>query len=410
MYPFRKKQHANRHNFFRYEKSTKTQNKKFILASLLLISGIGLGFVVGKYSYDIVTFTGLVPKASILDTASLQETYSILKENYDGTIDDKKLLDAANSAMARAVGDDYTAYMNSQEAQVFNNDLSGSVGSGIGVEMTLRSGQIVVLRVLADNPALRAGIKTGDIITAVDGKSIAGEDLSSVVSKIRGNSGTQVAVTVSREGRSIDYTMVRETINNKSVDSYVKDGVGIIRIMRFDEETGKLARDAAKSLKEKNVKAIVVDLRNNGGGYVSSAEDVAGLWLDDKIIMTERVGDEIIDTIKSGRNPILNGMKTVVLINGSSASASEILAGALQDYGAATIVGEKSFGKGSVQKLFNVANGSLLKVTIAKWYTPNGKNINAGGITPNLVIEYTEDDFNKGVDAQIDGAIKEALK
>lgn len=410
MYKFKNKHSSSRHNFFQYEKAQKGQNKKFIIGSLILILGIGMGFVVGKYSYDIITFTGLVPKSSILDTASLQETYSILKQNFDGPIDDQKLIDAANSAMARAVGDEYTAYMNSKEAEVFNNDLSGSIGSGIGVEMTKRSGQIVVLRVLADNPALRAGIKPGDIITAVDGKPVNDEDLSSVVSKIRGSSGTQVMVTVNRDGRSIDFTMVRETINNKSVDSYVKDGIGIIRIMRFDEETGKLAREAAKQLKEKNVQAVVLDLRNNGGGYVSSAEEVAGIWLDDKVIMTERIGSEIIDTIKSGRNPILSGMKTVVLINGSSASASEIVAGALKDYGVATIIGEKSFGKGSVQKLFNLVNGALLKVTVAKWYTPNGKNINSNGIAPDVIVEYSEADFNRGIDPQLDAAVREAGK
>lgn len=388
----------------------RNQNKRFIIFALVLLVGVGVGFGIGRYSYNVLTIVGIAPKISELDTSSLQQTYATLKANYDGPIDDKKLIEAANSAMVQAVGDDYTVYMDKKTAQAFNDDLSGSIGSGIGVEMTMRSGRLVVLRVLADNPALRAGMKAGDVITAVDGKSIAGLDLGSVVSKIRGPTGSQVEVTVDRNGKSIDFTMNRETINNQSVDSFVKDNVGVIRILRFDDKTGELARAAAKKLVAEGVKGIVVDLRNNGGGYVSAAKEVASLWLDDKVIMTERAGDQIIDTIKSGRNTTLNGVKTVVIINASSASASEILAGALKDYNQATIMGEKSFGKGSVQKLFDVSDGAIIKITVAKWYTPNGQNINGNGITPDIIVKYDEADFNKGIDTQLDAAIAQIKK
>lgn len=400
--PFKGK---HEHNLLGNNEKTRSQNKRFIIFSIVLLAGVGLGFGIDRYSYDIFTIVGLAPKQSQLDTSSLQQTYSTLKANYDGPIDENKLIEAANSAMVQAVGDDYTVYMNKKTAEAFNDDLSGSIGSGIGVEMTSRSGRITVLRVLADNPALRAGIKPGDVITAVDDKSIAGLDLATVVSKIRGPTGSKVKVTIDRDGKMMDFTMARETINNQSVDSFVKDGVGVIRILRFDEKTGELARAAAKNLLAQGVKGIIVDLRNNGGGYVSAAQDVASLWLDDQVIMTERTNGQIVDTIKSERNTLLANTKTVVLINGSSASASEILAGALKEYGKATVIGEKSFGKGSVQKLFGVDNGALIKITVAKWYTPNGNNINGNGITPDIIIKYDEADFNKGIDTQLDGAI-----
>lgn len=385
-------------------------NKILIWFSLTLFGGIGFGYMVGHYTENILDIVGVSKQSSKLDTSAIQEVYSTLKLNYDGTIDDKKLIDAASAAMVQSVGDQYTMYMDETTAKLFNDDLSGSVGSGIGVEMGIRNDKVTVLRVLADNPALRAGIQAGDVIVAVDGNSISGQSTEQVALKIRGQSGTTVKVTVERSGVSKDYTMTRETINNLSVDASIKDGIGILRIIRFDEQTGDLARQAAKDFKAKGVKGVVVDLRNNGGGYVSAAKDVASLWLDNQVIMTERTGDTITDTLKSGRNTVLSGVKTVVLVNGSSASASEIVAGALKDYGVATIVGEKSFGKGSVQKLFDIGTGAMLKVTIAKWYTPHGKNINGEGITPDVTVVYSSDEFNKGNDNQLQAAIAQLSK
>jgi carboxyl-terminal processing protease len=177
-------------------------------------------------------------------------------------------------------------------------------------------------------------------------------------------------------------------------------------ISRFDEETGSLARAAAEDFKKQNVKGVILDLRDNGGGYVEAAKQVASIWLDNKIIVTERRGSTTTDTIRSGSNPILNGIPTVVLVNGNSASASEIVSGALQDYKVAKIVGQKTFGKGSVQKLVDLDGGAQLKVTIAKWYTPNGKNISKTGISPDVTADLTADDINNGVDPQMDASIK----
>lgn len=188
--------------------------------------------------------------------------------------------------------------------------------------------------------------------------------------------------------------------------SSVKDNVGILTVSRFDNETSSLARAAAQDFKNQGVKGVILDLRGNGGGYVDAAQDLAGLWLDGKVVVTERTGGKIVDQLKSTRNPILADILTVVLVNGGSASASEIVAGALQDYKVAKLVGEKTFGKGSVQKLIDLPEGAQLKVTVARWYTPNGKNITEEGISPDLTATLTTEDVNAGVDPQFDAAKK----
>ena len=176
-------------------------------------------------------------------------------------------------------------------------------------------------------------------------------------------------------------------------------------ISRFDAQTASLARQAASELKSQGVKAVIVDLRDNGGGYLNAARDVAGIWLNNQIVVTEKAGDKVTDEVKTGSSAILDGMKTILLVNRDSASASEILAGALQEHGKATLVGQKTFGKGTVQKVLNLADGRLLKVTVARWYTPRGKNITKEGITPETIVELTADDMNAGRDPQRDKAM-----
>jgi carboxyl-terminal processing protease len=182
--------------------------------------------------------------------------------------------------------------------------------------------------------------------------------------------------------------------------------VGILTISRFDSETSSLARAASRDFKNQGVKAVILDLRGNGGGYVDAAQDLAGLWLDGKVVVTERSGGKVVDELKSTSNPILASIPTVVLVNGGSASASEIVAGALQDYKVAKLVGEKTFGKGSVQKLIDLPEGAQLKVTVARWYTPSGKNITKEGIAPDVAVTLSAEDVNADLDPQFDAAMK----
>jgi carboxyl-terminal processing protease len=381
--------------------------KKSVPTPILIISFFlvaGIGFVAGAFNSHLFGGFNTLLGQSQLDLSSVQATYQAVKGNFDGDIDDTKLVEGANKGLVEALGDQYTVFMNKKESADFDDSLSGNIGGGIGVELTLRNDVPTVVRVLLDNPAEKAGVQVGDVVTAVNGESTQGKSTNEIVTKIRGEEGTTVKLTIVRNSEQKDVSITREKVTNPSVYGSVVDGVGVMTISRFDSETGNLARKLATEFKAANVKGVVVDLRGNGGGYVTAAQDVVGIWLDKQLVVTEKRGNQVTDEIKSGSNPILNGVPTVVLINSSSASASEITAGALRDHKVATLVGEKSFGKGSVQKLIDLSNGSMLKVTVARWYTPSGVNISKTGITPDKEVTRTVEDANAGRDPQLDAA------
>jgi carboxyl-terminal processing protease len=244
----------------------------------------------------------------------------------------------------------------------------------------------------------------------VNDESTSGWSIEKAVSKIRGKKGTTVKLTIIRgEEAPRDISITRSTITDPSVKYEVTaENIGVMRISRFGEsETARLAAQAANEFKAKNVKGIIVDLRGNGGGYLIAAQQIASLWLKDKVVVTERSGGKVIDTLRSSDDSaILEGIPTVVLVDGGSASASEILAGALSDNGAAKLVGQKTFGKGSVQTIEDLLSGGQLKVTVAKWYTPKGKNINKEGIKPDTEVVPTADDIAAQRDVQKTKAIE----
>lgn len=377
----------------------------FASLALVLLVGFVAGTRADQMYAAIAPIFGIRASADTLDTTLLQQTYRQLKANYDGDLDTKALIDGASRGMVAAAGDTYTVFMSADEALDFNKDLSGQV-SGIGCEIGVRNDQPTVLRVLADSPAEKAGLKAGDVFVAVNGESVVGADSSAVATKVRGDEGTSVKITILRGDATKELTLTRAQISDPSVRYSISDGIGTMIISRFDDNTGTLARQAAEEFASKKVKGVVVDLRDNGGGYLDAARDVAGLWLDDKVAVTEKRGSQTTDTIRTGSDTVLAGIKTVVLVNGGSASASEILAGALQDYGVATLVGEKTFGKGSVQQVIPLDGGRLLKVTIARWYTPKGKNITKEGITPDKTVMLSAEDTNAGRDPQMAAALK----
>jgi carboxyl-terminal processing protease len=370
----------------------------FTIAVVVLI-----GFVAGTRSSEFFGLFGIQGGDS-LDLRSVQQTYRKLKENYDGTLDTQKMIDGASKGLVEAAGDQYTVYMDSKAAGEFEKDLSGDIGGGIGAEIGIRASKPIIIRVLAGNPAEKAGVKAGDIILAVNDQNAATWTADKTVSEIRGDVGTTVKLMVARGSDTKEFTITRQVVNNPSVQSDVQNGIGILTISRFDQQTGTLARQAAESFKRQNVHGVVLDLRGNGGGYLDAAEDVAGIWLDNKIVVTERVGNKVTEELRSGSDSILEGVPTVVLVNGSSASASEIVAGALQDYKKAKLIGEKTFGKGSVQKMVDLGGGAVLKVTVARWYTPNGKNITKEGIAPDQAVELKASDVDAGKDPQLDAA------
>ncbi len=373
------------------------------LASLVL--AIIVSFAAGTRSEEIYQIAapifGIKVARQPLDTEVMKEAYRQLAANYDGDLDANKLSDGAARGMVKAVGDDYTTFLDKEEAAEFNKSLNGEV-SGIGAEIGVRNLQPTVLRVLDDSPAKKAGLKTGDVFVAVNGTSVAGETASGVADKVTGEAGTTVKLTMRRGSESLDFSITRAQISDPSVRWSVSDDIGILTISRFDDNTGSLARKAAKEFIDKGVKGVIVDLRNNGGGYLTAAQEVASLWLDNgKTVVTEKSRGQVTETVKASGNPTLKGKKTVVLVNSSSASASEIVAGALKDYQAATLVGEKTFGKGTVQKVINLSDDRIIKVTVARWYTPQDRNITKEGIQPNQTVKMSSDDNNAGRDPQM---------
>lgn len=394
------------------KQTTQETEKKWSFAPgtlvLILALAVVIGYGAGTRNDQIVGVVGpalgFKVETGTLDLSSVQTTYRQLKANFDGNLDTDALISGASRGLVAAAGDPYTVFMDRKEAEAFNNELNGEIGGGIGAEIGSRSGKPTVIRVLVDTPAQKAGVLAGDIIAAVNDLSTEKWSVNDTVSKIRGDVGTTVKITVLRDGQPKEFTITREKITSPSVESKIDGQIGIMTLNRFDKTTTADARAAAQSFKEKGVKAVILDLRGNGGGLLTSAQEVAGIWLRDKVVVSERTGGKVTDELRSGSNPLLENVPTVVLVNGSSASASEIVAGALQDNGAATLIGEKTFGKGSVQQPIGLANGSILKVTVARWYTPNGKNINKEGIKPNKTVELTVDDANAGRDPQMDAA------
>ena len=369
------------------DRGKKVERSTLVLVSVfMLVLGFAGGLRIDDIRNLIAPVFGL-KKVERIDFSNVEKTYQALASNFDGEIDKQKIIDGASKGLVEAVGDKYTEYMTSKEAEEFNKSLIGDVGTGIGVELAKDGNSVKVVRVLAKNPAESAGILAGDVISKVNGEDVSKENTSEISKKIRGDAGTTVKIGVVRGNEKKEFSVTRAKIENPSVELTKKDGVATLSIYRFDSETGVLAKKYAEEIKNEGISKVILDLRGNGGGYVQAAKTVASLWLEkNALIVSEKTGSKTVEEIRAtGDNP-LKGIKTVILLDGSSASASEIVAGALKEHKAAQIVGEKSYGKGSVQTTIDMPNGALLKVTIAKWFTPGGKNISNNGISPDVKV------------------------
>ena len=394
------------------EKEVEWKEKKTSLGGAVVVSTIMLviGVIVG-INWDNI-FGGFAPylggeNVEKMNWSALDEVYDKLATSYNGEISKEAVIEGAKKGLTESLDDVYTVYMDAEEAAEFEDDLHGNVGAGIGVEMGLRDGYVRVLRTLPDNPAREVGILAGDILYKVDGEEVYELSTEEISKKVRGEVGTEVEVTVVRDGEEKTFKMKRETINN--VSAYVEyDGhTAIVTVTRFDNDTGTKVQGFVREFADKGIKKVILDLRGNGGGYVSAAQDLLSLWLDDEPILIQKSKHFGDSTMKAGTGKAkLTDMKTIVLVNGSTASASEIVAGALQDYGKATVVGEKTYGKGVVQNLYDLSNGTKLKVTTASWYTPKERSINETGIEPDVKVERSYEDINAMRDPQLDKAKK----
>ena len=367
-----------------------------------------VSFVAGARSdalfANVASVFGVRTSNKTIDLSSVQKTYQELIANYDGKLDTQKLIYGANRGLVEAAGDPHTAYMDPDETKEFDKSLSGQIGGGIGAEIGLRNNKPTIIKPLENSPAQKAGIKAGEAIVKVNDEASSDWSVEKVVSKIRGEVGTSVKLTLLSGDQTREVSVVRQNIVSPAVESEIDGEIGILKVNRFGDDTVSLSRKYTSEFVEKGVKKVILDLRNNPGGTVGAAQGLLGIWLDNQIAMTERRGSEIVKTLRTTGTPILGNMKTVVLINGNSASASEITAGALREYGKATLVGQKSYGKGSVQIVLGLPGGSQMKVTEARWYTPKGKNIDKTGIEPDVKVDLSSDDVNNNVDPQMDKA------
>lgn len=312
------------------------------------------------------------------------------KVSYVEDVTDKKLIESAINGMLSSL-DPHSSYLDSSSFKYMNEQTKGKFG-GLGIEVTMENGVVKVVSPIDDTPAYKAGVKPGDYITHIDGEQVIGMSLNDAVDKMRGKVGSKVKLTIRRiNEKPLEITLKREEIKIQSVKSDVKDGdVAYIRITSFSEDTDKMIEKALKKAKKdlkNNLKGVVIDVRNNPGGLLDQAVNVSDLFLNQGEIVSTR-SRNVEDTVRynAKEGDIINGLPIVVLINDGSASASEIVAGALQDHKRAIILGEKSFGKGSVQTVIPLGKYGAMRLTTARYYTPSGRSIQAMGIVPDVEV------------------------
>lgn len=337
------------------------------------------------------------------------------KISYVEEVSDKKLIESAINGMLVAL-DPHSSYLDSNSFKYMNEQTKGKFG-GLGIEVTMENSLVKVVSPIDDTPAAKAGLKAGDYITSIDGEQVMGLTLNEAVDKMRGKVGSKVKLTVRRGGeKPFDVTLKREEIKIQSVKSDLKnDDVAYVRITSFSENTDKMIEKAIKEAKKKakgNLKGVVLDVRNNPGGLLDQAVSISDLFLDKGEIVSTRSRNES-DTVKytAKKGDIVNGLPIVVLINEGSASASEIVAGALQDHHRAIILGEKSFGKGSVQTVIPLGKYGAMRLTTARYYTPSGRSIQAKGIEPDVEVKQAKiQEVESGGFGMTEAELKGALK
>ncbi len=398
------------------------------LVVFLFGSGYRLGEWQAKQKSRIAPVFQQNPSPKNLDFSLFWETWNTLEKKYidKSKLDPKKMYYGAIKGMVSSLGDPYTFFLTPEENKESKLDLQGKF-YGIGAYLGLKDFKIVVIAPLKDSPAEKAGLKAGDIIVKVNGESTEGWSLPKAVKKIRGPKGTKVELTVLRNGKLKKISIIRDEINVPSVEfeierakKYLKEEevknqkFAYVKLIQFGDNTNrewdKTAEEIYKNWKQGKIKGLILDLRDNPGGYLLSAVHIAEEFLPKgKLIVKQQYVDRAPKLYASERDGRLIGIPLVILVNQGSASASEILAGALQDYKVATLVGEKTFGKGSVQEKIDLSQGAGLHVTVAKWILPDGRWINGKGIEPDIKVELKTKEGNT-VTKENDNQLKTALE
>ncbi len=398
-----------------------------IVAVMVVTGSFFIGTYVGLQSHLAVDTTANIEnkdlgKPSDIDFSIFWKVWNILDDKYVKThgissstattsaesVSDQDRVYGAIKGMTASLGDPYTVFFTPQESQDFQDEISGNF-DGVGMEVGINNNILTVISALKGTPAERAGIQPGDKIIKIDNTVAAGISVDEAINLIKGPKGTAVDLTIQRgQDKPFDVKIVRDVINIPTIDTTMRpDGVFVISLYTFTADSPVLFRDALRQFVLSKSNKLILDLRGNPGGYLDAAVDIASWFLPEgQVVVRENYGPGKPEDISrsKGYDIFNNNLKFAILINGGSASASEILAGALSEYGKAKLVGTKSFGKGSVQELINITPDTALKVTVARWLTPSGKSISDGGLTPDLPVDITADDIAAGRDPQMEAA------
>jgi len=398
---------------------------KVIVWAIGLALVFNLGFYFGNESSaesraQGVANTSLGIPQGVTDFSSFWKVWNIIDEKFVPTNDEvvadsQERMYGAIQGLAASLGDPYTTFFPPVESEMFESTIRGNFG-GVGMEVGMRDGVLTVIAPLKDTPAEKAGVRSGDIIIAIDDELTQGSSVDESVQKIRGEIGTKVILTMMREGveESFDVEIVRDTINIPTLDTELRpDGIFVISLYNFSAQSANLFRDALDEFIDSGSKKLILDLRGNPGGFLEASVDIASWFLPaGKVIVMEDFGgnDENKQYRSKGYDVFDETLDFVILIDGGSASASEILAGALREHGKARLVGETTFGKGSVQELIDITPDTSFKVTVARWLTPKGNSISKGGVTPDIEVPYSLEDFEEGRDPQMEKAVEVLLE
>ncbi|HSV94678.1 MAG TPA: S41 family peptidase [Spirochaetia bacterium] len=389
------------------------------IRQFLVVIVVSLALIYGGFRLGVWQSEQKIKSLVEIDTSSMNDVLERLKRSYLNSedIDPQKMMYGATEGMTQALGDPYTNFFPPTDNSRSKEDLSGEFG-GVGIQLGFVDKTLAVMTPMKDNPAIKAGIRAGDLILRIVDKKnnvdkdTAGITLDEAVNLIRGEKGTEVTLTMFREGDKIskDITLVRDIINVPSTElTWIDSGkVAVVAVNKFGEKTLPEWEKIVTEIKSKKAVGVILDLRNNPGGYLQRAVDLGSEFISSGVIVKQRDKHKT-DVMSVDRNGKLIGMPLVVLINRGSASASEILAGALKERINIKLVGEKSFGKGTVQEPQELADGSGLHVTVAEWLLPSGKNIHDVGLEPDVFVEYKYDEKNPTADNQLDKAL-EVLK
>lgn len=391
----------------------------YIVISLVLLVGVfSFGTYVG-YSHrpEIEKVFSVSHKEPQTDTTadfnSFWKVWNLLNEKsiYSKKVSDQDRVWGAITGLASSLGDPYTVFFPPEENKLFNEEIQGSFG-GIGAEIAVKEKVLTIVSPLKNTPAWNVGLKSGDKILRIDKTETTDMTTEKGISLIRGPKGTVVTLLILRPGEreTREFKIVRDDISIPTIDTeLLKDNIFIIRLYSFSQNSANLFKDAINQFAQSGSDKLILDLRGNPGGYLDAAVDIGSWFIDDgKVIVSEDFGPNQKANVMRSHGPRLftDELKFVVLVDGGSASASEILAGALREHGIATIIGEKTFGKGSVQELISVTDTTSLKVTVANWLTPNGTSISIKGIEPDIKVPFTIKDSNANKDPQMDKAIE----